>query len=378
MLSPAVGYPMNLTGGNSAGFTWTYRADWTGTLGFSATATATDAMIGTPLFTTQVASGVSQTPAALSASVALSATTVFVGQGFRVMVTVTNSGQAAANGLAILPAFPGTGGVALVSGPNPSLPVNIPGGSSMTFTWTFSGASIGPGFFTVTASGADANSGSVVSAWNSSRGMRVELADLTVVGMAVSQSSVGLDAVITVVLSVSNSGSIIQYGVTPQPVVTSGSGELAQVSGPVPATADVKPGETASFTWTFRATKGGEASITGAVTSLSGVSTPPATVVIVIVEKGKGLDNMLVYPSPFKPGEALGGMLKFRQMPPLTVLTIYTVAGERVCELKADLNGTVLWNGRNKNGVRVVPGVYLWLAKTPTGEKRIGKLQVAP
>jgi len=378
LLGSPPGFAVDLNGGSSTGYSWTWRADWTGTLGFSATATAVDALIGATLFTTSTAVGVSQVPAALVASTAVSATTIFVGQDVLVMLTVTNTGQATTTVFLAVEGFVGTGSVSPQGGPTPVPPFLLSGGSSITMTWTYTGAAIGPGFFSGTVSGWDFNSGSLVGASAVSPNVKVELSDLTIVGMTVSQSSVGLDAVITVVMTVSNTGSITQYGVVPQPVVTEGTGELVKVSGPVPASADLTQGQSAAFIWTFRATRGGTVTLSGAVTSGSGFTTPPASVIVVIIETGKDLDHMLVYPSPFKPGEAVGGVLKFRQMPPLTVLTVYTVAGERVCEMKADINGTVLWNGKNGDGTRVVPGVYIWLAKSPAGQKRIGKVQVAP
>jgi hypothetical protein len=85
-----------------------------------------------------------------------------------------------------------------------------------------------------------------------------------------------------------------------------------------------------------------------------------------------------VYPDPFRPQDAVGGTLKFRRMPPFATIRIYTVATELVAELESGAIGLVEWDGRNRAGTRVTPGIYFWVAETKAGERRVGKLQLAP
>src|SRR5207245_2521798 len=88
-----------------------------------------------------------------------------VGQSVLVMVTVTNTGQASANGVS-LPAPPflmaGAGTALYTDGPNPLLPFDLAGGASQTFTWTYSGSVAGLVSWTTTVSATDANSATVL------------------------------------------------------------------------------------------------------------------------------------------------------------------------------------------------------------------------
>jgi len=96
---------------------------------------------------------------------------------------------------------------------------------------------------------------------------------------------------------------------------------------------------------------------------------------VTIHEAGTSLVGMQVYPVPFKPSS--GRVLRFRRMPPFSKVTLFTIVGETVIDMNADANGYVEWDGKNRTGTGVVPAVYIFMAKSPDGKKKIGKIQVA-
>jgi len=103
-------------------------------------------------------------PAELFASVVAPIPTTYVGEGFLVTLTVTNTGIATATGVETEPfLMTGNGGVSLVDGPTPGMPVSLAEGAAITFTWTFTGTSVGTVIFTTTVNGTDAISGASVS-----------------------------------------------------------------------------------------------------------------------------------------------------------------------------------------------------------------------
>ncbi|MCD4814761.1 hypothetical protein K8S19_13855 [bacterium] len=80
-----------------------------------------------------------------------------------------------------------------------------------------------------------------------------------------------------------------------------------------------------------------------------------------------------VYPNPFNPAKAVGGQLKFENLPIDSKIRIFTVSGELVRNLIANQDrGT--WDGRNQAGAEVVSGVYLYVVDFFDREKRIGKI----
>ena len=81
-----------------------------------------------------------------------------------------------------------------------------------------------------------------------------------------------------------------------------------------------------------------------------------------------------MYPTPYRP--ALGGTLKFRRLPALSLVRLYTIAGELVRETAADANGFAEWNGKNEDGTVVAPAVYYHVIQPPTGGRSVGKFEV--
>ena len=85
------------------------------------------------------------------------------------------------------------------------------------------------------------------------------------------------------------------------------------------------------------------------------------------------LSKVKVYPNPFKIKEAVGGVLKFINLPAQTKVKIYTISGELVFEGKSNTS-TFEWNGKNNSGEYVAPGLYFYILRSPSGEEKRGKI----
>jgi hypothetical protein len=96
------------------------------------------------------------------------------------------------------------------------------------------------------------------------------------------------------------------------------------------------------------------------------------------------LKDITVVPNPYivnsnyfneSPGNYL---IRFTHLPSECNISIYTISGELVSNLKHDdrYDGNEWWNLRNDAGQLVAPGLYLYVVETPGGAKKIGKFAV--
>lgn len=86
------------------------------------------------------------------------------------------------------------------------------------------------------------------------------------------------------------------------------------------------------------------------------------------------LGPLRVYPNPFNPGTAVGGVAKFKNLTRGSTVTLYTLAFERVRVLH-ELDHEAFWDGRNEAGQDVATGVYLYKIIDPEkGQAVTGRL----
>ena len=109
-------------------------------------------------------------------------------------------------------------------------------------------------------------------------------------------------------------------------------------------------------------------------------------VVSCITKAAPNLNNIRVYPNPFKPydGENKTGIpyaegvdnsgIIFDQITENATLKIFNLAGELVYE-KSGITGKVQWDAKNPGGKEVASGVYIYLI-TDSGKKASGKLVI--
>jgi hypothetical protein len=193
----------------------------------------------------------------------VSTTSLCAGGAVLVVADVANVGQApAANVTVGLFVQSGPGGFALVEGSSPTSPVNLPGGSHVILTWTFSGASLGSVILTTTVTANDGNAGWVVSS-----GPVVTPPIVIVEGALAAALSAPVSVLpgqfFAVSLTVTNVGDADVEGVVPGIVVTSGASLVTGPTGPVPTgPVTLTPGGSQTFVWTYEATGTGEVTVT--------------------------------------------------------------------------------------------------------------------
>ena len=85
--------------------------------------------------------------------------------------------------------------------------------------------------------------------------------------------------------------------------------------------------------------------------------------------------EMHVWPNPFNPALALGGVLKFSCLPDRAEVVFYTLSGEWVA-LVQEARGMALWNGQNGQGIQVSPGVYFYVIRLNSKVLKMDKILV--
>jgi hypothetical protein len=69
-----------------------------------------------------------------------------------------------------------------------------------------------------------------------------------------------------------------------------------------------------------------------------------------------------VYPNPFNPATAIGGKLKFANLPRATHISIYTISGELVNDFNPKA-AVAYWDGKNINMKMSASGIYYYILK---------------
>jgi hypothetical protein len=82
-----------------------------------------------------------------------------------------------------------------------------------------------------------------------------------------------------------------------------------------------------------------------------------------------------IWPNPYNPKYAVGGVLKAGIAPSGSTMDLYTVSGESVIHLH-EVDGMILWDGRNKYGVKVSGGIYYYIIKNGGSTLLSGKLLI--
>ena len=87
-----------------------------------------------------------------------------------------------------------------------------------------------------------------------------------------------------------------------------------------------------------------------------------------------GFGSLKIFPSPLRP--SLGHThVTFANLPPNAHVEIYTLAGEKVKDLYADMTGTALWDGHNDSGAPAASAVYFCVLHG-FGDKKIVRIAV--
>jgi len=296
-------------------FVWTLSPVQKGTLRFTVGASATDVNSTAPVDPAPATSPalLVQAPPALSASIAVSPSTVNTGQAATVSLTVTNSGEAGAQ--AVSPALTvGGAGATLVSGPTPAT-APVAGGSAQTFTWSYKGAATGTATFSATAAGTDVNNGQTVSASTAApASLAVQTPAALSATVSVPSQPVNVGQAFTRSVAASNSGDSAASAVSPSTPVLAGAGSATLSAGASPASATV-PGH-GSQTFVFGYAGGAPGNVTFAA-SASGtdatdgkpVTSATATSAAVTVQTPSALSATLAIPRDVPLGDTFTATL---------------------------------------------------------------------
>jgi hypothetical protein len=103
--------------------------------------------------------------------------------------------------------------------------------------------------------------------------------------------------------------------------------------------------------------------------------------IVIQVGASSSLDNVKVYPNPYKPGtggiydnSSLGEGIVFSNLTPNANIKIFNIAGELVAEFnETNGDGKYLWDTRNSKGEKVASGVYIYYIKNPADGKQKAK-----
>lgn len=187
---------------------------------------------------------------ALAQAVSLSRATLSVGQGAIISVAVTNGGNALAHGVLPALALGGTGKLAVTADPAAK---DIAPGATEAFD--FGVTAVAPGDVAVdVATAAPSPTGGMASAptWSGMALVQVPAA-LAVSTLSATPPSVSAGQVITLTMTVQNTGGADASNVAPGAPVASGTGAALLQTGPTPASLTVSGGQSRTFQWTFQA-----------------------------------------------------------------------------------------------------------------------------
>ncbi len=360
--------PVTLTPGNATTFVWMYSASGSGLVSFTVTATGPPCG-GAPLLAAATVSTTVQTPAALSAELVVTPSTVCVGQNLLVTVVVMNIGEARATGMKAEPfLLTGSGSASYVDGPTPGMPVSLAGREVKIFTWTYTGASVGMVTFTTTVGGNDGNSGvplPPMPLWSSA----VTVQEPAILRASASSPATAVeDQTVEVTLTVTNTGGQPATGIVPAAAIGPGAGLVMAETGPLPSgPVTLAPGTAQTFTWTYTLLDSGSITFTltaQGITCGTSVVRGSASTSLTVREPPLILR---VFPNPYEPSEAVRGTLKFTGLHDEAVVSIFTLTGVEIRRLARPVKHRLEWDGYNEQGSPAAPGIYLYAVEWPDG-----------
>jgi len=356
-----------LGGGQTIVYTMTLAGSTPGTYWQTRTVTGADVNTNYPLTTGCIVSStvmILQKPilqGALTAFRSTGGTQAHLGQGFLVMLTVTNTGGVTAAG--VLPAvfsFSGTGAASPVGGANPSGPQSIGAGASLVFTWTFAGSAPGSLAFSTSATGFSTMSGTTAytgAAWSNAMTLQPLLSSSATASLA----SINGAQTSVITMTISNTGTSTAALIMPY-LAMNPADAATTVSGPTATDLTLAPGESATVSWGMRGSYAATVSVTAYVTALDGFDTsyPVTTSALTVVVVNSSLKSRaVVSPASIYVGDPFrveltvtqGGATLIQNVTPSMTLDHpdYAAVGPPSPAIKGSLSGgasvTFSWTG---------------------------------
>lgn len=262
-------------------FEWTGTATRRGVLLFELAATGANSQSGEPIVMAAVRSNelVVDAPAALPARLAVDMRgppgTVNVDQTITATLTVQNTGEAGAVGVApSMLTLGGTSAATLLSGPSPAS-ADIPAGGAQSFVWQARPTSVGTVTFTAQASGTDGNSGAPVSS-SSALSTPVTVQRSAALSAAFTlPPRVNVGQLFTLTMQATNAGDSGAGAVTPSALTLGGTGGATLASGPTPASQSIPGAASRAFAWIYSPSVLGTLTFSGRASGTDLVSGTP-------------------------------------------------------------------------------------------------------
>ncbi len=100
--------------------------------------------------------------------------------------------------------------------------------------------------------------------------------------------------------------------------------------------------------------------------------------IIVISAASFGNESeVIAYPNPFSFEKSVQGGIRFLNLSGSNIVKIYSLQGKLIRELGPVARGSALWDGRNRKGEKVAPGVYYYIVYGGRDDVEVvGKLSV--
>lgn len=356
----------SLAGGSATTFVWDFTAAAAGPVSFSQTVTGTDTGVGDDLTFLASSTLLVQTPAHLVGALASAQSAFRVNQADVVVLTVTNTGQAAAV-LGTPTGEAGPSAPALVTrlvGPVPAGPVTIPGGAAQSFTWVYQGAGNGSLGFSATVTAQDANSGSGVAISATTPVVSVIGSPRLAVALALEPPTVKAGQTFVARLTVTNVGTASANAVGGA-LMAADATKAAVTAGPSPAGGGVlAAGASVTFAWQVVGKAPGAVTLTGSATGFDPIDASA------VGADGQANETILAafdkpsvtYPNPVN-GDAFSLALQLNGDASSVEVDVYNPAFKRVYQR--------IWTGVSTadaplliDGVlQWAPGMYLVRAK---------------
>jgi len=269
LLSGPTPRTQTLAAGATGTVTFQYRPTTPGRVTFAATAQGLDALSGVAITSDPATSSPMDidTPASLELLLSVP-TQVTSGQSLSATLLVTNKGTAAARNVTPTPAFPALATVSgnasgTAQGSAPAA-LDIPGGGTATFSWTWTASGTGSLTASVGLSAVDGTTGQAltVPARTSSAIQVLAPSSLVVTGLT-APATVLRGQAFNVTLTVRNNGGVAANNVLPNPNPASftATGSAGATSVTTPAAQNIASGATATFTFGFRESGTGTGSL---------------------------------------------------------------------------------------------------------------------
>lgn len=112
-----------------------------------------------------------------------------------------------------------------------------------------------------------------------------------------------------------------------------------------------------------------------AVNNLAKLNTPHLTIFGLFGMIAQNLDDVVVYPNPFKPNRG-DTEIRFERLTENVTLRIYNIAGELVRIQEDITTGYFDWDATNDSGEKLASGVYLYVITNSEGRIRKGKISI--